>query len=105
MAEGRAGAGHRDLLADDRADGELETVGRARQSRARRGAHEPAQRRVAAERLVDRLGIGVEIEEASHRLHDGRQLRHVVAHPDHAQRHDRFDRVGLGLDDDRVSGR
>ena len=62
--------------------------------------HEPTHRRVVGEGGVDRLGVGVEIEQAPRGPHHARERRHVVAHPGHAHPDHRFPRIRLELDHD-----
>ena len=77
----RGRARHRDLLAENRPHTELERIERARHAHAAVRAYERAQLRVTREMAIDRLGVGIEVEEAAdagdqvHEPFDGRQVR------------------------------
>ena len=62
-ARERARGGDRDLLAEQRPHGELGRVGMAGHAAAGRGADERAEQRVAAERRLDRVRVGVEAQD------------------------------------------
>ena len=64
-ARDRPRGGDRDLLADDRADGDLEPVERAGHAKAGRPGDERAQPWIGGERRVDHRRIRVEVEEAA----------------------------------------
>jgi len=57
-----AGRRGRDLLAQDRADGELGCVDRAGHPASRRLAHQGRQYRIAPQQVVHRDRVGVKIE-------------------------------------------
>ena len=61
----RGRAFHRDLLAEDRANADLERIDGARHAQSGPRFDERFQRRVAAEGRVDRDGVGVEIASFS----------------------------------------
>ena len=74
----RARAGHRDLLADDRAHGELGAVDRPRHAPAGRPAHERGEQAGTPEDGVDGLGVGVQVEQRPAALHGGREVAQVA---------------------------
>ena len=61
----RAGAAHRHLLSEDRPDRELGSVDASRDAPTRRARDERGELRVGAEDVVDRVGVGVEIEQSA----------------------------------------
>ena len=81
-AEDGAGAGDRDLLTDDRADGELEAVDRAGDAEAGRLGDEGSEQAVGAEQVIDGDGIGVEVEEVTRPGDRRGQIPEVVEHED-----------------------
>ena len=76
--EDRAGPGHRDLLADDGADEQLETVGMARHPQPRPLPHQRPQHRVARQGGVDRHRVGIEVEEPTGPGHGRGEVPEVV---------------------------
>ena len=72
--------GDRDLLADDGAHGELETVGGARHPPARVLLDHRPEVRVAPQGLPDGDGVGVEVEQLAAARHRGRQVAQVGEH-------------------------
>ena len=75
--------GHRDLLADDGADGELGAVDRAGHTPARRGGHERGKQRVAGKSGIDGPRIGVQVEERATAADRGGEVAQVD-HPEAA---------------------
>ena len=74
----RAGSRHRDLLAEQRADGQLEAVPRARYPHSGALPHAAGQATIAREMRFDGGDVDVQIEEAAQASHDRRQRRHVA---------------------------
>ena len=75
----------RDLLAEHRPDTDFERVDRARHPQPRPGAHERKQRGIALEDRVDRLRVGVEVEQPAHtpdHMHEPVEGREVGAQPE-----------------------
>ena len=68
---------NRDLLAEDRAHREFETVPRPGDAQARPRRDQRRQRRIERKMRADRIGIGGEIEHPPHPRDDLRQGRHV----------------------------
>lgn len=66
---------HGNLLAEDRADGDLERVPRPGNARAGARAHERRERRVVPEVCADGQRIGAEVEDPARALHDPAELR------------------------------
>ena len=77
-AGARARGGHRDLLAEDRAHGELGAVDAAGHPQPGGAAHERADQRVAAERLGHDDRVGVEVEQAPAEPLGGREVALVL---------------------------
>ncbi len=73
----RTGSGDRDLLADDGAHRDLETVDLARQAQPRRRCDQRTEQRVGRQDLVDRQRIGVEVEQAPAALDRDRGVAQV----------------------------
>ena len=73
-AQHGAGAGHRDLLADDGPYRHLEAVDGAGRAQPGPLGDERRQRRVGAQQVVDRDRIGVQVEQPPHPGDDGHQV-------------------------------
>ena len=76
-----AGAGHRDLLTDDRSYERFVRVDRPWRADTWRRRDEWAEQRVGAEEVVDRDGVGVEVEQPTHAA-DGRREVAPVGQPE-----------------------
>ncbi len=97
----RAGAGHRHLLAEDRAHRRLRRVRRRRHPAAGRAGDQRRERGIGAQHLVDGGGIGVQVEHPAGAGHRGGE----VAQRGQAQARDHGRaavRRGLDLHDGRT---
>jgi len=70
-------AGHRDLLTENRTEGEFGAVHAPRHAPPWRTPNESAEQRIGPEHVGDGDGIGVEIEEPPAPLHRGTEVPHV----------------------------
>ena len=77
-ARERPRGSHRDLLTQHGSHRELESVDRAGQSETRRREDPRPQRRISCEQIVDRRGVGIQVEQPPSRQHDGIEVRRVV---------------------------
>ena len=74
----RSGAGHGDLLPDDRPHQRLERVDAARRATAGNRPDERTENRVGDEVTVDGDGVCVEVEHPADALHGGREVGPVI---------------------------
>ena len=73
-ARQRARAGDRDLLTQDRAHRKLGTVDVTGHPAPGRRADSSSERAVAREEIRDRLGVGVQVEQATRSVHRGGEI-------------------------------
>jgi hypothetical protein len=73
-----AGAGHGDLLAKHRPEGEFGTVHTSRYAPPRRTANERAEQRVGAKHIRDGDGVGIEVEERAASLYRATEVPQVL---------------------------
>ena len=78
-----AGAGHGDLLAKHRPEGEFGTVHTSRYASPRRTTNERTEQRVGAEHIGDGDRVGVEVEERAASLYRATEVPQVLE-PEHA---------------------
>ncbi len=74
----RAGGDDRDLLSEHRPDRELRTVDRPGRPAPRRRADQPPEHRVAAQHVIDRDRVGVEVEQPAHARDRGPEVPRVA---------------------------
>jgi hypothetical protein len=73
-----AGAGDRDLLADDGTHGQLETVDVTGDAQPRAGGYQRAEQTIGGQHLGDRVRIRVEVEQGAASRDCGSHVAQVV---------------------------
>ena len=74
-ARERPRAAHGNLLAEDRANGDLERIPRARDTEAGAGRDERREERIAAQHVADRERVRVDVENAPRAAHEIEEVR------------------------------